>query len=166
MKIEKIKQTIYPFVPARVNQLEKWLSYQAANGWKLEQKKGWKFTFRKCRPYTTKYFCYASLDRSFGITTEYLISKRRYERAQTSIKESDISIYEVDISKMDEDFSRFVSLRNKEYLTLYLAYLFVSAIIVVACMMSEVEAILFFGFCWLPMVLYSIVSVVLLLFQR
>ena len=128
MKQTDVISVFYPYVPALINSLERWLSQKASNGWKLEAVHGWKFVFRKCTPYTTRFFSYSGFGTSIGISYDYWVSKQRYSHSKSAINKSVSIIYEVDIRKIDNDFNSFVFLRNKYYLKHYVGLLLFSII--------------------------------------
>ena len=123
MSHSNVIRIIHPYVPALINFVERWLSQKASNGWRLEAIHGWRFVFRKCTPYTTRFFSYSSFGTSMGISYDYLRSKKRYSCSKSAINKSASIIYEVDIRKIDNDFYGFVFLRNKYYLKHYLGLL-------------------------------------------
>ena len=123
MSHSNVIRIIHPYVPALINFVERWLSQKASNGWRLEAIHGWKFVFRKCTPYTTRFFSYSSFGTSKGISYDYFRSKKRYSCSKSSINKSTSIIYEVDVRKIDNDFYGFVFLRNKYYLNHYLGLL-------------------------------------------
>ena len=167
MKDNKLCAIVHPYTPATVNDLERWLQKQASIGWRLEEIRGWKFVFRKCKPYECKFFCYSGLGKSIGISYDYYASKNRYAAAKAPINKENSIVYEVDVSKIDIDFKYYISLRNKYYLKHYLGFLlFALAYTLVPLWLVLVGRnlpILFFVFVGLLMFAYSLFSVVVLL---
>ena len=128
MRQTDVISVFFPYVPALINSVERWLSQKASNGWKLEAVHGWKFVFRRCTPYTTCFFSYSSFGTSIGISYDYWVSKQRYSHSKSAINKSVSIIYEVDVRKIDNEFNSFVFLRNKYYLKHYVGLLLFSII--------------------------------------
>lgn len=165
MKDTTLKKCYYPHIPAMINLLERWLCKKAFDGWRLEEAHGWKFIFRKCKPYTTRYFSYSGFGTSNGISNEFWISKRRYSYTKSTItNKSNLIIYEVDIRKIDSEFNHIVLLRNKFYLKHYFSMLLFAIIystfsIGIIQMNSILSFFLAFG---IILLVYSSVSVFIL----
>lgn len=155
---------VYPYIPAMINFLERWLSKKASSGWKLEEIHGWIFIFRKCKPYTAKFFSYSGFGTSNGISNEFWASKDRYSCKKSSINKLNSIIYEVDLQKIDSDFNNFVLLRNKFYLKHYFALLIFSIVYTaLAIGLILIDSILsFFLIFGLALLLYSLFSVFIL----
>ena len=155
---------IYPYTPAMINHVEKWLSKKASEGLRLEEVHGWKFTFRKCKPYITRYFSYSGFGTSMGISSEYLQSKHRYALRRSSLNKSSFEIYEVDINRIDTDYGYSVLLRNKYYLRHYLGLLvFALVCTAIAIWLTLINRILaYILICECILLAYSLFSVVVL----
>lgn len=110
-KVSKV--VVHPYIPAMIILLEHWLAERATEGWQLINVQGFKFTFQSCQPYTAKFFAYAGFDSSKGISADYWMSKTRYARKGTQLNKGSLPIYEVDLQKIDADFSSYVRLRDK-----------------------------------------------------
>ena len=146
MRKNDVISVFYPYVPALINSVERWLTQKAFNGWRLEAVHGWKFVFRKCTPYTTRFFSYSGFGTSMGISYDYLASKQRYSNSKSTINKSVSIIYEVDVEKIDNDFNSFVLLRNKYYLKHYIGLLLFSIIhtsIAISLMFINLSLVMF-----------------------
>ncbi len=155
---------IRPYIPAMVNDLERWLTKMAADGWRLEDVRGWKFSFRKCKPYTARFCSYSGFGTSYGISNDYLMSKELYSRKKSVINKSTSIIYEVDIEKIDSNYIHFFRLRNKFYLKHYLALLLFSLVctaLVGALMQKNDGLAAFLALGIIPLV-YVLLSVIIL----
>lgn len=115
-----MRQTfIFPNIPALVNLIESWLQIKALQGWRLEHSFGWRFTFRQCKPYKTRYFIYSRRDKSSGFSHLYYSAEKRYSRKNSQLKS--FRIFEVDVNKIDSDFNFYVIARNRDYFKFYLS---------------------------------------------
>ncbi len=162
MKDTKRITFLYPYTPATIILLEKWLCKMAASGWRLERKSGWKFVFRKCKPYSTQYFYYSSFGTNLGIYYDYCQCKRRYSHSGSIINKLPSSIFEVDIEKIDADFSGYVYLRNKFYKKHYVGLLIYSLIhTVLALSLAISKAFLYiFVFIGVLLFVYSLYAII------
>jgi len=148
-----------------INCLEEWLTKKAAEGWKLEEIHGWKFVFRKCKPYAAKFFAYSGFGTSIGISHDYQASKNRYAHSKNKLNKANEFIYEVDICKIDSNFKHYVSLRNKYYTKHYLLLLIfalVYTVIGIGAMLKHTVLAVLFGF-GIVLTLYALFSVLILL---
>lgn len=114
------KEVLFPYIPALVNRLEKWLTKMSLNGWHLIDVTGWKFRFIKARPTSKYYFSYAFFDLSKGISYDVCRAKTKYSSNRCKFKDKGITLFEVDITKIDDDFESFIRLRNYYYKIHYL----------------------------------------------
>ncbi len=165
MHSEKRLIAFYPYVPATANFMEKWLTKKAAAGWKLEDVHGWKFVFRRCKPYVGKYFSNATFGRNKGIYNDYWISKKLYSRSNSTLNKLNLQIYEVDVKKIDQKFTHMILFRNKFYLKHYFSlFLFALINIILTIGLTKVHNC-FYLFLMFEMVLlvYSIFAVIILI---
>ncbi len=167
MKQPVLRSFFYPYIPAMINYLERWLSEKASDGWRLEAVHGWSFVFRKCSPYTAKFISYSGFGTNMGISNDYFALIKRYSRRKATINKPDSAICEVDIQKIDLDYTYFVSLRNKFYLKHYLAMLlfalvYTSLAIGLMLMNSDLAVFSLFG---MALLVYSSFSVGILTYE-
>ena len=156
---------LYPYIPATVNFMENWLTKKAADGWKLEEVYGWKFVFRRCKPYVTKYFSYSTFGTNMGISNDYWISKKQYSLSNSTLNKLNLQIYEVDVRKIDKHFAHLVLFRNKFYLKHYFALL-LFALINIMLMIGFIKihtAFIFFLIFEILLLSYSIFAVIILI---
>ena len=165
MKIAKVVKIVRPYTPAMINFVERWLCKKAADGWRLEKVYGWKFVFRKCRPYVTRYFSYSGFGTSSGISNEYWASKLNYACKKSVLNKMNTIIYEVDFRKINTDFNYLVFLRNKFYLKHYFALLLFAIVYVALAIKLLLVNYLFACFLMFGSILlvYSLFSVVILI---
>lgn len=164
MNYTKLSTIYHPYVPAMVNFLERWLSQKASDGWRLVELHGWKFIFRKCEPYSARFFSYSGFGTSNGISNEYWASKYRYSCSKSTISKLNSAIYEVDIRKIDSGFNHLVLLRNKFYLKHYFALLLFALVYTAfAIRLMLINSILtFFLVFGIILLMYSLFSVFIL----
>lgn len=161
----KLKKFFFPYIPAMVNILERWLSRKALDGWRLENACGWIFVFRKCTPYKTRFFAYNNIGTSKGIAGDYALSKRLYARRKSPINKQNHEIYEVDVDKIDKFFETTVLLRNKFYLKRYFIGTLFSIIFILPSiyMMMVHHIFIVFVIFWGSIFLYSLVSIFIMI---
>ena len=162
-----MRKIIYPYTPAMVNSLERWLSLKASDGWRLEEVHGWSFVFRKCKPYQTKYFSYTGFGTNIGISHDYWASKRRYSRNQSIVNKANLEVYEVDLEKVDVGFRQLVLLRNKFYLKHYFALLAFSIIytMLAITLLPQSNIVSVFQLVGFISLVYSVLSVLILAYE-
>lgn len=92
------------------------------------------------------------------------MSKTRYARKGTQLNKGSLPIYEVDLQKIDADFSSYVRLRDKYYLKHYrLLFLFSLICIVLSIVLIIINrGLILFAFFWIFILLYSCISIVFL----
>lgn len=156
---------IFPNIPALVNLLELWLQRKALQGCRLEHSFGWRFTFRQCKPYKTRYFIYSRRDKSSGFSHLYYRAEKRYSRKKSKLKS--FRIFEVDIDKIDSDFDFYVIARNQNYFKFYrsmfVIYLFGTIVLFKMIKYSPVlKVITLIGVLF---TFYYLISCVVLLFE-
>ena len=171
MRTSKMIRVIHPYTPAMLNFLESWLMQKAADGWRLEEVCGWKFIFRGCKPYNTKYFAYSGFGTGTGISNEYWSSKSRYSLSKSTINKQNTFLYEVDVAKIDADFKCYISLRNKFYLKHYIGLLIYSMVYIIFLSLAvqrhlpHIYAIFFYAI-GATVCAYSLLSVFCLLVKQ
>ena len=160
---------IHPYSPAMVNHIERWLCAKALQGWQLEDVRGWKFVFRKCKPYITRYCSYDSFGKERGLVYDYLTSKKLYclSGSLSSLNRKNAIIYEADNKKIDLGFEQFIMQRNKYYLKHYLLFILYALVNTVAAIWLMQQSHIFSVLLFIGVVLlvYSVVSVVILIYE-
>lgn len=159
------KVTIHPYIPAMVQQVEKWLEKMSQDGWKLEDKKGWIFYFIKCKKHNKKYFMYSGFDSSIGWSYDYYRAKEKYSNSQSALFKQTYQIFEIDPKKIDDDYIQYRMSRNKFYKKHYIKLAFFCITFILLTLIVSFYSPLF----WivsLPFVLdliYAIVSIIILI---
>lgn len=113
-----VKDTLavdHPCPKTKFVSTEKWLKDMAKSGWKLTQKNGSSFYFRKCNPYDTDYFIYEAFNANKGIYFDYYMAKKLYAKANAEINIRSFEIFEADINKIDDKYYEYKALRNTYY---------------------------------------------------
>ena len=154
------KTSWFLYFPSTINTMERWLIKKAHDGWKLIDKRGWKFVFAKCSPYEAKFFSYSGFDSSRGFSYDYLASKNIYSKSKSIINKSNLEVFEVDLNKIDNGFKILVLLRNKYYLKHYL-YLSIMNFFCVLVMLFIVNVCWIILFFLIPLA-YSLASAMIL----
>lgn len=90
------------------------------NGWHIIDTNGWNFKFIKGCPNRKLYFSYVFFDLSKGISYDVWYAKTKYRSKRSRLEDKGIALFEVDVTKIDNDFDRVVSLRNDYYKIHYL----------------------------------------------
>ncbi len=139
------KVVFYPFIPAMVNIVEKWLRTKSQQGLLLVRRRGWIFVFEEKQVKDTRYFMYFNLDASRGFSTEYYYAEQRYGKRKSKINNSNDSVFEVDPKKVDNDFQKYITARNEYYKKRYIKLLVFSIIFSLGPL---------FGICQYPLFIY------------
>lgn len=125
------KKVFRPCVHGAVRQTERWLSRQAADGWKLIDYRHGVFTFIKAAPFEAAYFMYSDFDTSPGFWSSFYEARKRYGKSkhnsQLNRKEAS-AIFEIDPAKADRELQLLQSERNRFYCRHYLFLLLFSVI--------------------------------------
>ena len=94
------KVIFYPFIPAMVNIVEKWLQTKSRQGLILVRRSGWIFVFEEKQANDTRYFMYFNLDASIGFATEYYYVKQRYGKGKSKINKLNLMHIQKSLSKL------------------------------------------------------------------
>ena len=128
MKQEKLKTCFFPCTHAMTVLTERWLSRQAAEGWKLYGKKLCFFTFIKAKEANIEYFMYSGFGSERGLSYDFLRARDRYEKKNSNIK-MEFGLFEADPNKIDNEFYQYRSDRNRYYKKHYFWVLFLLCIL-------------------------------------
>ncbi len=159
-----LKVIILPHTPAMVNEVEYWLENKAKQGWRLINKKLWVFRFVNCRPYASKYFIYNGFDASKGLSFDFHMAKKKFGKAKTLLNKGNLSVFEVDINKVDQSYCEYKNLRNQFYTAHYLKLLFASIFFLAAAIvLTAINSLLIIlVVVWIVPLLYAIGSLLIL----
>ena len=161
---QKTVSIIYPYVPAMSNTVERWLKQRTVEGWRLVENNQWRFTFIKCAPYESEYFMYSGFGKSAGLSFDYHMVKMKYGKAKSKINKEHSPICEVDIIKIDMDYTTYKKLRNKYYIKHYLALSLYSLLNLICgwLVVLSYGAMLILVVLWFLIFLYAIISLIIL----
>lgn len=170
MENNNTNKRIHLYTPAMVNKTEMWLKRQAKEGWQLIDVTGWNFLFRKCNPYDGEYLMYSTFRSEKGLSFDYQMTKTKYGKAngKTELNKRSKGIFEVDITKLDKEYFRFVKMRNSNYLRHYICFvafcviLLVIALGVILFSTNSAQGKFLF-FIILPPLIYAVISLIILL---
>lgn len=103
------KKCFHPYTRATVNQVERWLSAMAEQGWTLCELLRWQFIFRKSALAHKEFFLFWSVDgRHYDYAfNDYFHAEQRYRKSGSKIVSKSISAFEVAPEKMDAYFQHF-----------------------------------------------------------
>lgn len=160
----KTKIVFHPYIPAMVNQVEKWLTEMSCDGWQLVHKDRWKFYFIKSKKQERQYFIYSGFDASRGISYEYYSAKELYAKSGIEINKQSYDIFEVDPSKIDSKFYGYRMMRNKYYKNHYIKLAVFSSVFLLLSLVISFFNIYFFiiGVPYLLVFIYAITSVLII----
>ncbi len=115
MEMNKCKTIIRPYNQAMLNQMEKWLSALALDGWRLVQHSGWKFVFEKRAEEQVEYFFLPAFDNSRGFYNAYHIASREYgkSRLKSKLNKTQGDVFEIDPEKVDSQLAKYKIVRNR-----------------------------------------------------
>ena len=109
------KKCFHPYTRATVNQVERWLSAMAEQGWTLCELCRWQFIFRKSAPAHKDFFLFWSVDgRQLQSMPSMIIfhAEQRYRKSGSKIVSKSISAFEAAPEKMDAAYARVKDERN------------------------------------------------------
>lgn len=158
------KVIILPYIPAMVNEVELWLENKSKQGWRLINKKFWMFRFVNCKPYASKYFIYNGFGASKGLSFDFYMAKKKFGKAKTILNKGNLSVFEVEINRIDRSYWEYKNLRNKFYTAHYLKLLFASILfLATAIVLAAINPLLIiFVVIWIVPFLYAIGSLLIL----
>lgn len=163
---ENRKVFFHPYIPATVNQVERWLTEVAYDGWKLIDKKGWMFYFIKSKKKERQFFMYSGFDLTPGIAYDYLRAKDIYAKSKSKSKiyQRTFDIFEVDTERIDDGFYQYRRLRNQYYRKHYCKFavfctVFIAAAIVFSFFNSWFWIV---GVPYLVWLIYAVASIITL----
>ena len=161
---------IHLHTPATVNRTEAWLKQQAKEGWQLIAFNGWNFVFRKCNPYDGQYMMYSTFGREIGLSLDYFLIAYKYGRSKgkSELNKKSVRIFEADITKIDEEYIQFLKLRNSNYLKNYIGLtilwmIFLALALAIILFAPNGEKVICILFLFIPALMYSVISLIILL---
>lgn len=136
------KKCFHPCTRATVNQVERWLSAMAEQGWTLCELCRWQFIFRKSAPAHKDFFLFWSVDgRRYDYAfDDYFNAEQQYRKSGSKIVSKGISAFEAAPAKMDATYARAKDARNA-----FFQYFHVQMLIV-TLFLAAVEFLLYFVF--------------------
>ena len=154
-----------------VNQVERWLSAMAEQGWTLCELRRWQFIFRKSAPAHKDFFLFWSVDgRRYDYAfNDYFHAEQRYRKSGSKIVSKSISAFEAAPEKMDAAYARVKDERNAFFqhfhVQMLIVTLFLAAVEFLLYFVFEAVDIAMFAFLasvFLAAALYYLVSVLML----
>lgn len=160
--MKKTKLIYILCLPGFVNRIEKKLSDFSLDGWKLILKLGCRFTFIESTPKKRRYVLYTKFDCSKGIDYHFFSTKNKYKINKSKLNNC-CDIFEVDLSKIDSEFDRFIKARTHYFIKRYIYLSIYFAILEAISIVITYQTKLWFVpvFMVIPL-LYSIVSLITL----
>lgn len=162
------KRILFPYIPAMVNIIERWLSGQSEKGMILLYHHAWLFCFAKSTCNKKEYFIGHGFDAGKQTPDKYFYCRVRekYGRrnSKSPLNKSNGIIFEVDNYKVDQGLSECRLMRDRYYSAWYLKMLIVSSIL------TAVSIIILFldrqflvgAFISGGILLYSIISLIII----
>ena len=160
------KKCFHPYTRATVNQVERWLSAMAEQGWTLCELCRWQFIFRKSAPAHKDFFLFWSLDarrRDYAFT-DYFHAEQQYRKPGSKIASKGISVFEATPAKMDATYARNAYFQHFHVQLLIAALLLAAAEFLLYSVLEAVDTAMFafLASVFLAAALYYLVSVLML----
>lgn len=160
--MKNIKSRLIPCLPGFINIIEKILSEESLNGWKLISKSCWDFVFEKSNPKEREYILYSKFDCSKGIDYHFLSVKDKFCVKNSKVNDC-CNVFEVDTSKKNIELTMFIQARNRYYKKRYI----VLTIFFVVCLVLSILLTYHTNLCYIPFVvlfllIYNIISLFVL----
>lgn len=165
------KKCFHPYTRATVNQVERWLSAMAEQGWTLCELRRWQFIFRKSAPVHKEFFLFWSVDgRRYDYAfNDYFHAEQQHRKSGSKIVSKSISAFEAAPEKMDAAYARVKDERNA-YFQHFHVQLLIAALLLAAAefllyfVLEAVDTAMFafLASVFLAAVLYYLVSVLML----
>lgn len=160
------KKCFHPYTRATVNQVERWLSAMAEQGWTLCELCRWQFIFRKSAPAHKDFFLFWSVDarrRDYAFN-DYFHAEQRYRKSGSKIVSKSISAFEAAPEKMDATYARNAYFQHFHVQLLIAALLLAAAEFLLYFVLEAVDTAMFVFLTsvFLAAALYYLVSVLML----
>ena len=119
MKSENAKKCFHPYLAVNTHRMEKWLSKQSHDGWRLVRSRGWVFTFMRAAPAEREYFSFTLpwCDKNSKFSNNYVHAERHYAAIQHKI--DSYIVFEVDPEKKNPFYSFLIAERARYYRKFY-----------------------------------------------
>lgn len=159
---------IHLHIPAMINRTELWLKRQANAGWRLIEVHRNVFVFRKCSPYEGEYLMYSTFGKEKGLSFDYYMTKKIYGKTngKSELNRQNGGVFEADTTKLDEEYYRFVRMRNSYYLKHYIGltaiFLIFMALVIGITLLEDYKAITLM-IVVLPPLIYALISSIILI---